>query len=70
MGNYGQARSDAERAASFIEQPGGILDLQVYNLLEQIYWRLGEKGLAEKYANLTRQTQPPTRRGSESPPRQ
>jgi tetratricopeptide (TPR) repeat protein len=70
MGNYGQARSDAERAASFIEQPGGILDLQVYNLLEQIYRRLGEKELAEKYANLTRQTPPPTRRGSESPPPQ
>jgi tetratricopeptide (TPR) repeat protein len=70
MGNYGQARSDAERAASFIEQPGGILDLQVYNLLEQIYRRLGEKELAEKYANLTRQTAPPTRRGSETPPRQ
>jgi len=66
MGNYAQARSDAERAASLIEQTGGILDLQVYTLLEQIYRRLGEKELADKYANLTRQTPPPTRKGSES----
>jgi tetratricopeptide (TPR) repeat protein len=70
MGNYAQARSDAERAASLIEQTGGILDLQVYSLLEQIYRRLGEKELADKYANLTRQTPPPTRKGSELTPPQ
>ena len=70
MGNYAQARSDAERAANLIEQTGGILDLQVYTLLEQIYRRLGEKELADKYANLTRQTPPPTRKGSESTPSQ
>jgi tetratricopeptide (TPR) repeat protein len=70
MGNYAQARSDAERAASLAEQTGGILDLQVYTLLEQIYRRLGEKELAAKYANLTRQTPPPTRKGSESTPPQ
>ena len=70
MGNYAQARSDAERAASLIEQPGGILDLQVYTLLEQIYRRLGEKELADKYANLARQTPPPTRKGSELTPSQ
>ena len=58
MGNDAQARSDAERAASPIEQTGGILDLQVYALLEQIYRRLGEEELADKYANLTRQTPP------------
>jgi tetratricopeptide (TPR) repeat protein len=68
MGNYAQARSDAERAASLVEQTGGILDLQVYTLLERIYRRLGEKELADKYANLTRQTPPPTRKGSESTP--
>ena len=68
MGNFAQARSDAERAASLTETTGGILDLQVYTLLEQIYRRLGEKELADKYANLTRQTPPPTRRGSESTP--
>jgi hypothetical protein len=70
MGNYAQARSDAERAASLTEETGGILNLQVYNLLEQIYRRLGEKELADKYANLTRQTPPPTRKGSESTPSQ
>jgi tetratricopeptide (TPR) repeat protein len=70
MGNYAQARSDAERAASLVEQTGGIIDLQVYTLLEQIYRRLGEKELADKYANLTRQTPPPTRKGSESTPPQ
>jgi tetratricopeptide (TPR) repeat protein len=68
MGNYAQARSDAERAASLVEQTGGIIDLQVYTLLEQIYRRLGEKELADKYANLTRQTPPPARKGSESTP--
>jgi len=70
IGNYAQARSDAERAASLTEETGGILNLQVYNLLEQIYRRLGEKELADKYANLTRQTPPPTRKGSESTPSQ
>jgi len=68
MGNYAQARSDAERAAGLIEQTGGILDLQIHTLLEQIYRRLGEKELAQKYANLTRQAAPPTRRSSESTP--
>ena len=70
MGNFARARSDAERAASLPEQTGGILDLQVYTLLEQIYRRLGEKELAEKYANLTRQTPPPMRKGSELTPPQ
>jgi tetratricopeptide (TPR) repeat protein len=68
MGNYAQARSDGERAASLVEQNGGILDLQVYTLLEQVYRRLGEKKLADKYANLTRQTPPPMRKGSDSTP--
>jgi tetratricopeptide (TPR) repeat protein len=70
MSNYAQARSDAERAASLTEETGGILNLQIYNLLEQIYRRLGEKELADKYANLTRQTPPPTRKGSELTPSQ
>jgi tetratricopeptide (TPR) repeat protein len=70
MGNYAQARSDGERAASLAEQTGGILDLQVYTLLEQIYRRLGEKKLADKYANLTRETPPPKRKGSELTPAQ
>lgn len=32
VGNYAQARPDAERAASLIEETGGVLNLQVYNL--------------------------------------
>lgn len=68
MGNYAQARSDAERAASLPQQNGGILDFQVYGLLEQIYRRLGEKELADKYANLARQMPPPTRKGFELTP--
>ena len=70
MGNYAQARSDAEHAANLNQETGGILDLQVYGLLEQIYRRVGEKELADKYANLTRQTPPPTRKGAEPPPPQ
>lgn len=70
MGNYAQARSDAERAVKLPQQSGGILDFQVYGLLEQIYRRLGEKKLADKYANLARQLPPPTRKGFESAPPQ
>jgi len=70
MGNYAQARRDAERAASLTAQIGGILDLQVYALLEQIYRRLGEKELADKYAALTRETPPPVRKGYEAAPPQ
>ena len=70
MGNYALARSDAERAAGLPEQNGGILDFQVYGLLEQIYRRLGEKELADKYANLARQMPPPTRKGFELTPPQ
>lgn len=62
MGNYAQARTDAERALSITEATGGILNLQVYVLLEQIYRRLGEKELADKYAKLTRETPPPARK--------
>jgi tetratricopeptide (TPR) repeat protein len=69
-GNYGQARTDAERALSLTAQTGGILDLQVYALLEQIYRRLGEKELADKYAELTRETPPPVRKGYELAPQQ
>ncbi len=62
MGNYAQARTDGERALSITENTGGILNLQVYVLLEQVYRRLGEKELADKYAKLTRETPPPARK--------
>jgi len=61
LGNYAEARSDAERALS-IRDPGKvIIDLQVYNLLQLIYARLGEKELAKKYAELSRTTSVPIR---------
>jgi len=60
--NYQQARTDAEKAASLEDSADGILDLQIYNLLEQVYSRLGETALARKYAELSRETPPPVRK--------
>jgi tetratricopeptide (TPR) repeat protein len=62
MKSYLQARSDAERAESLSDPAGIIIDLQIYALLEQIYRHLGETGLADKYAQLSRNTPPPTRK--------
>jgi tetratricopeptide (TPR) repeat protein len=63
LGNYAQARADAEKAASITTQTGGIIDLQIYALLEQVYRRLGETKLSEKYAALARVTPPPVPKG-------
>jgi tetratricopeptide (TPR) repeat protein len=60
MQNYQQARSDAERAAACTQQ-GGVIDLQMYSLLGQVYARLGDTTLAKKYMDLTRETPPPVR---------
>ena len=60
MQNYEQARLDGEKAAT-CTQTGGIIDLQIYSLLSQVYTRLGDRDLAKKYANLTRETPPPVR---------
>src|SRR5438874_4570624 len=60
MHNYQQARTDAEKAAA-CKQQGGIIDLQIYSLLSQVYARLGETALAKKYMDLTRETPPPVR---------
>jgi Flp pilus assembly protein TadD len=60
MQNYEQARADAEKAAACMQQ-GGIIDLQIYSLLTQVYSRLGNAELAKKYAEMTRQTPPPVR---------
>jgi tetratricopeptide (TPR) repeat protein len=62
MKNYRQARSDAEHAESLSDPAFVIIDLQIYALLEQIYRHLGETGLADKYAQLSRNTPPPTRK--------
>jgi tetratricopeptide (TPR) repeat protein len=60
MHNYEQARADGEKAAACTET-GGIIDLQIYSLLSQIYTRLGDTALAKKYIDLTRVTSPPVR---------
>ena len=60
MQNYEQARADGERAAACTET-GGIIDLQIYSLLSQVYTRLGDQALAKKYTDLTRETPPPVR---------
>jgi tetratricopeptide (TPR) repeat protein len=60
MHNYEQARLDGEKAAA-CTQDGGIIDLQIYSLLSQVYTRLGDKASANKYADLTRETPPPVR---------
>jgi tetratricopeptide (TPR) repeat protein len=59
--NYQQARTDAEKAASCEDRAHVIIDLQIYALLAQVYGRLGETGLAKKYADLSRETEPPVR---------
>jgi tetratricopeptide (TPR) repeat protein len=61
MKNYQQARTDAEKAASCADPAKVIIDLQIYALLAQVYGRLGETGLAKKYADLSRETEPPVR---------
>ena len=60
MQNYQQARADAEKAAA-CTQEGGVIDLQIYSLLSQVYSRLGDTALAKKYTDLTRETPPPVR---------
>jgi len=60
MQNYQQARADAEKAAACTQQ-GGVIDLQIYSLLSQVYARLGDTALAKKYTDLTRDTPPPVR---------
>jgi tetratricopeptide (TPR) repeat protein len=51
MENLKEARADAEKAL-LPDQDGYIIDLQVYNLLVQIYVRLGEEQLAARYVEL------------------
>jgi tetratricopeptide (TPR) repeat protein len=60
--NNQQAREDAERAANIRDSRGIIIDLQLYVLLEQIYTRLGDPELAQKYAKLSQRTPVPPRK--------
>jgi tetratricopeptide (TPR) repeat protein len=55
------ARVDAERALALPDSGGFILDLQVYNLLVQIYFRLGDQDAARKYARLSEAASVPIR---------
>ena len=61
--DYPSARADAEKALSLPDPGHVILDLQMYNLLEQIYRRIGENDLANKYAELSRKTPVPVKDG-------
>ena len=54
LGDYQQARRDAEQASRLQDPSGFVLDLQVYYLLATVYSRLGEHDLARKYAELSR----------------
>jgi hypothetical protein len=56
-----EARADAEHALALPDPGGFILDLQVYNLLVQIYTRLGDEDLARKYARLSEASTIPLR---------
>jgi hypothetical protein len=62
MRNYLEGRGDAEKAAALADPAGIIIDLQIYALLEEIYRRMGETALANKYAELSRDTPPPIRK--------
>jgi tetratricopeptide (TPR) repeat protein len=64
LGNYAEARNDAERALSLPDPGKVIIDLQLYNMLQQIYARLGEKELARQYAELSRTTPVPPKSGA------
>lgn len=59
LGNYEEARVDAERALKIPDPASKIQNLQVYYLLARIYIRLGETELAQKYSDLSRTTSLP-----------
>ena len=54
LGDYQQARRDAEEASRLKDPSGFVLDLQVYYLLATVYSRLGEHELARQYAELSK----------------
>jgi tetratricopeptide (TPR) repeat protein len=60
--DFEQARNDAEQAANLADPAGIIIDLQMWVLLEQVYSRLGQTELANKYAELGRNAQVPARK--------
>ena len=54
LGDYQQARRDAQQASKLQDPTGFVLDLQVYYLLSTIYSHLGEHELARQYAELSK----------------
>jgi tetratricopeptide (TPR) repeat protein len=54
LGDYQQARRDAERASHLQDPSGFVLDLQVYYLMANVYSHLGEHELARQYAELSK----------------
>jgi tetratricopeptide (TPR) repeat protein len=54
LGDYEQARRDAEQASRLPDPSGFVLDLQVYYLLATVYSHLGEDELARQYAELSK----------------
>jgi len=54
LGDYQQARRDAEQASHLQDPAGFVLDLQVYYLMANVYSHLGEHELARQYAELSK----------------
>jgi len=54
LGDYQQARRDAEQASHLRDPSGFVLDLQVYYLMANVYSHLGEHELARQYAELSK----------------
>jgi tetratricopeptide (TPR) repeat protein len=54
LGDYQQARRDAEQASHLQDPSGFVLDVQVYYLMANVYSHLGEHELARQYAELSK----------------
>jgi len=54
LGDYQQARRDAEQASHLQDPSGFVLDLQVYYLMANVYSHLGEHELARQFAELSK----------------
>jgi tetratricopeptide (TPR) repeat protein len=57
--DYKQARIDLEKALTFDDPSGAVLDLQVYYLLSLVCNRLGDDQMARKYVELTKTSPAP-----------
>jgi tetratricopeptide (TPR) repeat protein len=59
LGKPAAAVADLEKAINLPDPGNFVLDLQIYYLLSQAHARLGQSGLAKKYAELSRQAKVP-----------